>query len=211
MRGRALVVDPDRGNRAEVETLLSRLGLEVDGAEAAPSALAAIDGAPPDVVVLDVDFGGLELCREIIEHSERTAVILISAAQTSSTERVAGLLAGADDYVCAPYDPDELLARVRRTMARQAPVQRSQPVRKLSPREQEVLALLASGQNQGEIASTLVISQKTVGSHVEHILGKLGVHSRAEAVAYALGGGASEANAAPQPARGPVDTTDPGR
>jgi DNA-binding NarL/FixJ family response regulator len=195
MRGRILVVIQHRDQRAEVLALLRRLDHEVDEAEEATTALAAVRERSPDLVVLDVDSCGLELCREIVERSEVTSVILISADRTSSADRVAGLLAGADDYICVPFDPDELLARARRTLERHtpSPQTRSAPqfAPTLSPREEEVLGLLAKGCTQREIASILVISHKTVGTHLQHILTKLGVHSRAQAIAYALGGGAS--------------------
>jgi DNA-binding CsgD family transcriptional regulator len=55
----------------------------------------------------------------------------------------------------------------------------------LSPREREILALLADGQSQKQIAAALVISPKTVATHIQHLLSKLGVHSRAQAVAIA--------------------------
>jgi len=55
----------------------------------------------------------------------------------------------------------------------------------LSPREREILALLAEGRSQKQIAVELVISPKTVATHIQHLLSKLGVHSRAEAVAAA--------------------------
>jgi DNA-binding NarL/FixJ family response regulator len=195
MQGHILVIDRHRDRRAELRALLSRLGHEVRATDDAPTALAAVRERSPDLVVLDLDSGGLELCREIVECSEVTPVILISAERTSSSDRVAGLLAGADDYVCVPFDPDELLARTRRTLARSNPIPQhrsaSPSAPTLSPREQEVLALLARGHTQREIASLLVISHKTVGTHLQHVLSKLGVHSRAQAIAIALGGSGS--------------------
>jgi len=56
----------------------------------------------------------------------------------------------------------------------------------LSPREREILALLAEGRSQREIAASLVISPKTVATHIQHLLSKLGVHSRAQVVAMAF-------------------------
>ena len=103
----------------------------------------------------------------------------------------AGLLVGADDYIVKPFDSDELLARVRAAL-RRLPVRpaNSKDVPQaldvpLTAREREVLLLLARGLSQPEIASTLVISPKTVAGHIERILTKLGVHSRAQAVAIA--------------------------
>ena len=96
----------------------------------------------------------------------------------------------------------KLLARVRRSLRRAAhapangngssnghPKDRASDDVSLSPREREILALLADGKSQQEISSALVISPKTVSSHLQRILTKLAVHSRAQAVvlAYQLG------------------------
>jgi DNA-binding CsgD family transcriptional regulator len=100
---------------------------------------------------------------------------------------VAGLLLGADDNLAKPIAFDHLLARVRRLVAQSAAV--AGPVgSRLTPREQEVLGLLAEGLEQNEIATRLFITPKTVAKHIERTLGKLGVHSRAQAVVLALRG-----------------------
>ncbi|MHB1243420.1 MAG: response regulator transcription factor, partial [Gaiellaceae bacterium] len=78
---------------------------------------------------------------------------------------------------------DELLARLRCVLRRSSPPAPAKGV--LSRRELEVLTLLAEGLRQPEIAARLVISPKTVGTHIERILGKLDAHSRAQAVAIA--------------------------
>src|SRR4030095_3847668 len=106
-------------------------------------------------------------------------------ARTDETDRVAGLLLGADDYLPKPIRFDHLLARVRRLVGQSAPVAPVVPSR-LTPREQEVLGLLAEGLEQDEIANRLVITSKTVAKHIERILSKLGVRSRAQAVVLAL-------------------------
>jgi DNA-binding NarL/FixJ family response regulator len=73
---------------------------------------------------------------------------------------------------------------------------------RLTPREQEVLGLLAEGLEQDEIANRLFITPKTVAKHIERILGKLSVRSRAQAVALALRGHTPEAQEASAQARG---------
>ena len=122
-------------------------------------------------------------------------VILVSARQTDAFDRTAGLMLGADDYVSKPLDPGELLARVKRSLRRAAQRQRTgtgtatatgDEDSGLSPREREILGLLAEGRTQGQIAGDLVISSKTVATHIQHILSKLGVHTRAQAVALAF-------------------------
>jgi DNA-binding NarL/FixJ family response regulator len=117
-------------------------------------------------------------------------VIFVSGERREPFDRVAGLLIGADDYVVKPFDPDELLARVHAVLRRAGPVGTAEDVSsaadlQLTPREQEVLSLLAGGTRQLDIAGELFISSKTVATHIQRILGKLGVHSRAEAVALA--------------------------
>jgi len=83
-----------------------------------------------------------------------------------------------------PFDPDELLARVRRLASRSA--RRPSGVGyDLTRREREVLRLLAAGISQEGIASRLFISPKTVATHIQRVLAKLGVHSRAQAVVIA--------------------------
>jgi len=100
---------------------------------------------------------------------------------------------GGDDYLVKPIDSDEFLARVRRAIARsqRGSASSSTPSRSLdlTKRELEVLGQLARGHAQSEIAADLVISPKTVASHIQRILAKLDVHSRAQAVAVAYESG----------------------
>ena len=112
--------------------------------------------------------------------------MFVSGERTESYDRVAGLMLGGDDYIVKPYAPDELVARLL-ALLRRGGAAESAP--ELTPRELEVLALLAQGLDQRAIAERLVISSKTVGSHIEHILTKLGVNNRVQAVALAYRSG----------------------
>jgi len=182
-----LVVDDDDRCRAAVGAALHEAGFATVEAGSAEEALDVAAGRPLSLAVLDVHLpvsSGYELCRRLLELQPRVPVIFLSGERTESFDRVAGLLVGADDYLVKPFDPDELAARVRAVLRRAEP---SVPARaqSLTRRELEVLRLLAGGLDQRQIAAQLVISAKTVGTHIERILGKLGVHSRAQAVALA--------------------------
>jgi DNA-binding NarL/FixJ family response regulator len=185
--GRALVVDDDRGVRLLVRDSLVAAGFEVTAVADGEDALAAFGAKRPDVVVLDVNLprlSGYELCRRFKEADSSARVLFLSGERTEWFDRVAGLLLGGDDYAVKPFDPDELVARVRALLA-QPPPTVPERMGALTRRELQVLRLLAAGRNQREIADELVISPRTVGTHIEHILEKLGVRSRAQAVALA--------------------------
>jgi DNA-binding NarL/FixJ family response regulator len=186
-----LVVDGDPEFRTALCTGMQRAGYSTQQARTGEEALEAARRERPALVILETHLPGVsgyEVLREFRErYGEDLPIIFVSAARTDETDRVAGLLLGADDYLVKPIRFDHLLARVRRLSAHSASV--AQPVAsRLSPREQEVLALLAEGLEQGDIANRLFITPKTVAKHIERILGKLGVHSRTQAVALALRG-----------------------
>lgn len=186
---RVLVVDGDPDSRTALSSALHRAGYAAEQVGTGEEALEAADRQRPALVIMETHLpraSGYEICREFREqHGDVLPIIFVSASRTEQTDRVAGLLLGADEYLAKPIHFDHLLARVRRLMAQSAPV--AQPTSSsLTPREQQVLGLLAEGLMPVEIASRLVVTPKTVAKHIEHILGKLGVHSRAQAVALAL-------------------------
>jgi DNA-binding NarL/FixJ family response regulator len=189
--GPILIVDDDAVFRELVGTLLGRIGHLTVEASSGEDALERALAERPSLVVLDVDVPGVsgyEVCRELRDaYGSSLPIVFVSGTRMDRLDVVGGLLVGADDYLVKPIDPDELLARVRRHLARSAP---SAPVGngagpKLTQREHEILSLLAAGLDQRAIASELVISSKTVGTHIQRILAKLGVGSRAQAVAFA--------------------------
>ena len=173
--------------------MLRRAGLSTVELATGEEALAAAKAARPAVVLIEVALpgaSGYEICRELRDRfGEDLPVVFLSGTRTESFDRVAGLLLGADDYIVKPFDPDELIARVRRLEARRRETLAPAGPPALTPREQEVLGLLVEGLTQGEIAERLFITAKTVSKHIEHILPKLGVHTRAQAVAHAAGFG----------------------
>jgi DNA-binding NarL/FixJ family response regulator len=201
--GPILVVDDDDSFRAFVATTFSSAGLAAREAADGEGALALARADPPALVVLDVclpTLNGFELCRQLRDRfGDELPIILVSGSRTEPLDRAAGLLIGSDDYLIKPVDPNELLARARRLLSRSRTAEpgSASPEYGLTGRELAVLERLAAGLSQVEIAAELVISMHTVASHIQHIRAKLGVNSRAQAVAFAYEHGLLKAATAP--------------
>ena len=115
-----LVVDDERAVRNALRRAFTLAGYEVTEADGGEPAVTMLAQGSPDLVVLDVlmpDIDGLEVCRRMRAVGDRTPVLMLTARETVA-DRVAGLDAGADDYVVKPFDLDELLARVRALLRR---------------------------------------------------------------------------------------------
>jgi DNA-binding NarL/FixJ family response regulator len=188
-RERILVVDDDEGFRSMLSVVFRQAGYRAREAATGEEALELARRERPALVVLDVclpGISGYEVCHELREaFGDRLPIVFVSGQRTESLDRVAGLLLGGDDYLVKPFAPDELLIRVHKLIRRAAPFSAAAGPR-LTTRELDVLRLLADGLGQDEIAERLFISAKTVATHIEHILAKLGVRSRAQAVALAF-------------------------
>ena len=123
MSGRILIADDDRAIREALSRALSLEGYDVVQAADGASALQLIESSQPDVAVLDVmmpNVDGLTVCRVLRAERNRIPVLMLTA-RTETPDRVAGLDAGADDYLPKPFDLDELLARLRALMRRAKP------------------------------------------------------------------------------------------
>jgi DNA-binding NarL/FixJ family response regulator len=195
-----LVVDDERDCRDLVANLLEEAGFRVHAVASGEAALASIRDGPPCAVILDVNLtamSGYEVCHRLRERfGDALPILFISGMRAEAIDRVAGLLLGADDYITKPFNPDELVARVRRRVIGS---RRGEAVMEdgegtesgtagghgLTERESEVLTLLAEGLDQEAVAERLVISPSTVATHIQRILSKLGVRSRAQAIAVA--------------------------
>jgi len=114
-----LVVDDDRRIRTSLKRFLTENGLRVTEASDGVAMFAAIDAGRFDLIVLDVMMpgeDGLSLCRRLRATSKIPVVLL--TAMSGETDRIIGLEIGADDYVCKPFSPRELLARIRAVLRR---------------------------------------------------------------------------------------------
>jgi two-component system, NarL family, response regulator LiaR len=211
---RVLIVDDHAVVRQGLRTFLelhddpAALAIEVVG-EAADGAQAVEQarGLQPDVVLLDLVMpvmGGIEAIPRIIETSPRSRVIILTSFGEED-KLFPAIRAGAQGYLLKDIPPNELVQAVRaaylgkvqlhpeiaRTLmtavaTREPPPSAPAMTDDLTERELEVLRLIAAGLNNRQIADRLVISEKTVKTHVSSILGKLHVEDRTQAAVYAL-------------------------
>ena len=161
----------------------------------------------PDVVLMDIEMpgmNGIEAARQIKAQSPRTAVLALTMYEDDQYF-FEMLRAGASGYVPKRAAPDELASAIRAVsrgevflhpslagrlvqdyLLRRDVESQEPPADELTPREQEVLTLIAQGLSNTEIAEQLVISSKTVDRHRENIMRKLNLHNRVDLVKYAL-------------------------
>ena len=168
----------------------------------------------PDIVLMDVrmpDMDGLEATRKIKEERPRTAVIMVTMHDNPAYLREA-VRAGAAGYLLKDVSKDELLDAIRQVATGGAFIESQMlkgmlsemkpgaatpsAARNLTKREREILALVAEGLSNREIADKLVLSPETVKSHVAAILEKLNVSDRTQAAIYAVRNGLVESSTA---------------
>ncbi|MFT3863305.1 MAG: response regulator transcription factor [Solirubrobacterales bacterium] len=207
---RVIVADDQRVVREGLTLMLGLIdGIEPVGAAAdGEEALALVAAEQPDVVLMDLRMprlDGIEATRRLSETHPRIGVVALTTYADDETV-VAALQAGARGYLTkdagaeqirdaveqvaageATIDPAvqrQLIAAVQRGDT-PAPSTEDELPDGLTPREAEVLELIAAGLSNGEIADRLVVSGATVKSHVNHLFAKIGARDRAQAVAYA--------------------------
>ncbi len=115
-----LIVDDDRDTTAALSACLTAQQFTVDIACDGRTALQLVEATTYDLIVLDVmlpEIDGLSLCQKLRQQHHHTPILLLTAKNRVS-DRVAGLEAGADDYLTKPYDPSELIARIRALLRR---------------------------------------------------------------------------------------------
>jgi DNA-binding NarL/FixJ family response regulator len=201
-----LIADDDHLMRAGLVAVLESDGeIEVVGqASTGREAVALTKRRQPDVVLMDVqmpDLDGIAATRELTGASPVARVLILTTFEEDDYI-FGGLRAGASGFLLKRTRPEELIAAIhtvaagdallspsvtRRVVDRmaRAPVRPAVVADELTPREREVLALVARGLTNAEIARDLVVEESTVKTHVKRILAKLDLRDRVQAVIYA--------------------------
>lgn len=190
--------------------LESEDGLEVVGeAEDGTEAVAKAEELAPDVVLMDVRMprvSGIEATRTIAENVPTTKILMLTVSDEED-DLYDAIKAGATGYLLKEISIEEVASAIRAVvsgqslispsmaskllteftnLSKRADERQSVPTPRLTERELEVLKLVAQGLTNRDIAGELYISENTVKNHVRNILEKLHLHSRMEAVVYAV-------------------------
>ncbi|HSR47173.1 MAG TPA: response regulator transcription factor [Anaerolineales bacterium] len=209
MTSRLLLVDDHAVVRTGLRMLLEpEADFQIVGeAGSGREALAAVAETHPDIVLMDIglpDITGIEAASEIKRLHPETAIVALTIHEDEAYF-FKMLAAGASGYVPKRAAPEELLTALRAAaagevylypslarllvndyLAQDPAARQERTMDELTEREREVLAHLADGASNAEIAETLSISPKTVARHRENIMRKLGLHSRTDLVKYAI-------------------------
>jgi two-component system nitrate/nitrite response regulator NarL len=211
---RVLLIDDHTLFRSGIKALLSRdrefevVGEAADGLEGVKRAKALA----PDVILLDLHMpgtSGKDVLKLLLEEAPEAKVLMLTVSEDAD-DLIDTLRAGAAGYLLKNIDTEALLDAVRRAAQGESVVSPQMtgklvqglktPAKaeaaateqdKLSPREREILAFLAKGASNKEIARALDLAESTVKIHVQHILRKLNLSSRVQAAVYAVEAGLS--------------------
>ncbi len=204
---RILMIDDHALFRIGLCELLERRGLDVVAALGDCAAgIEAVVEQKPDVVLLDMrmpQMSGLDVLKALRERGEKMPIVILTTSRDED-DVIASLQCGAQGYLLKDMEPDDLIQSLKDILAGQTVVANeltmvlaravqgvTEPeddtvMDRLTPREREILCLLANGQSNKVIARNLGISDGTVKLHVKSILRKLDVHSRVEAAVMAV-------------------------
>ena len=202
---RVFLLDDHEVVRRGVRDLLEAAGgLEVVGeASTAAEAIQRVPAVRPDVAVLDVrlpDGNGVEVCR-LLRAAQPELRCMMLTSFSDDEALLDAIVAGASGYVLKEVRAADIVASVRRIAAGESlldpqatarvierlrnPPPEDQLLASLSPQEQRILALLAEGMTNRQIAGELFLAEKTVKNYVSNMLTKLGMSRRTEAAVYA--------------------------
>lgn len=202
-RGTILIVDDHAVVREGLRALLEAAGFEVVGeAGDGRGALALARRLRPDVAVVDVampSLNGIDTTRNLVRETPDTRVVVLTV-HTEDTYVVGALRAGARAYVLKTQAAADLIRAIddalrgamylspaiSKTLVEAFLTGQGPPPDELTPREREVLQLIAEGHSIREIAATLNVSVKTAETHRANIMGKLDIRGMAGLVRYAI-------------------------
>lgn len=207
---RVLLIDDHTLFRVGLEGLLASRGIEIVASVGSGlEAQRLVEELNPDVILLDMrmpGINGLGVLQTLREKYDALPIVMLTTS-TDESDLLESLRAGAQGYLLKDMEPDELVLALRDIVAgktvvapdlapilakavqgktTEAEVKDDSPFSELTPRETEILGLLAEGQSNKAIARNLGISDGTVKLHVKAILRKLNVHSRVEAAVMAV-------------------------
>ena len=210
---RVLVVDDHDLFRTGLRSLLEEFGFDVADASSGAAGVRRAHSFAPDVVVMDMnmpEMTGVEATPLVLEAAPQTSVLMLTIA-TDDERVLAAVRAGASGYLLKDAPLDEIAAGVRAAAAGQSAIaprvagallhsirsgagpqdEDFEPPKlpAISSREREVLALVADGYDNAEIAKRLYLSPSTVKNHVSKLLDKLGVDNRVQAATFATRNG----------------------
>ncbi|PSB15862.1 DNA-binding response regulator [filamentous cyanobacterium CCP2] len=211
-----LVADDDLGTRLSIGDYLELCGYSVVSAENGRKAIEMVDDYQPHLIVTDITMplmDGYELVRQVRRQPAfRLLPVIFLTARTNVEERIRGYRLGCDVYLPKPFELEELGAVVRNLLERSQMIESEwrQRIRSndaeddrvmqlepkpastltlsldLTPREQEVLAVVVEGLSNGQIGDRLHLSPRTIEKHVSSLLRKTDTNNRAELVRFAL-------------------------
>jgi two-component system nitrate/nitrite response regulator NarL len=214
---RVLLIDDHTLFRVGLEGLLASRSIEVVASVGSgQESLRLVDELQPDIVLLDMRMPGIDglgVLKQLREHKTEIPIVMLTTS-TDESDLLESLRQGAQGYLLKDMEPDELVLALRDIVTGKtvvapdlAPILAkavqggttaedeepdASPFSELTPRETEILGLLAEGQSNKAIARNLGISDGTVKLHVKAILRKLNVHSRVEAAVMAVEQGFSK-------------------
>lgn len=207
-----LVVDDDLGTRLAISDFLEATGYLVVTAENGVEGLKLVEKCQPHLIVTDVtmpQMDGYELIRQVRLRPElRLLPVVFLTARTETTDRIRGYQLGCDVYLPKPFELQELGVVVRNLLERLQMIElewrsRNTPIPgsgtpddttvlsadvaiAFTPREKEVLSLLADGLSNGQIGDRLHLSPRTVEKHVSSLLNKTNTSNRSELLRFAV-------------------------
>jgi DNA-binding NarL/FixJ family response regulator len=210
---KVFIVDDHLVLRKGVLCILTAHGFDVVGeASHGQEALELIPKVNPDLVLMDIDMpilNGVEATRQLKATFPSLRVVMLTVSEIDK-DLFEAIKAGADGYLLKNLGPEELISSLRSAAAGEAPMSSVMAAKmlkefrkprvggtqeggsQLSPREVEVLRMASTGLTYKEIASKLFVAESTVKNHMRHILEKLHLRNRSEAVGYAIREGITE-------------------